>query len=114
MKKIFLILLLIFPTNIYSIIYNFEPRYASLKKDKTFARYNASLDAGIKHIYQKKNLPVLIVEEHDVWKKIIDIDNDWGWIHTSMISNKKTFINREDQNLLKYKEYNIVNAIVKK
>ena len=115
MKKIFFILLLIFPTNINSIVYDFEPRYISLKKDKTFARHNASFDAGIKYIYQKKNLPVLITNEHGAWRKILDIDNHWGWVHTSMISNKKTFINKKEQNLFKYKDNtNVIIATVKK
>ena len=115
MKKIFFILFLIIPINVHSIIYPIEPKYASLKKDRVYSRWNASFDAQVKFVYQKKNLPILIVDEHDVWKKVIDINNDWGWIHTSMISNKKTFINNKEQNLLKYKDNsNIVNAIVKK
>ena len=115
MKKIILaIFLIFFSSKIHSIIYPIEPKYASLKKDRVFARKNASFHAQIKYIYQKKNLPILIVDEHDVWKKIIDIDNHWGWVHTSMISNRKTFINREDQSLFKYKEKNIIKAIVKK
>ena len=115
MKKIFFILFLIIPINVHSIIYPIEPKYASLKKDRVYSRWNASFDAQVKFIYQKKNLPILIVDEHDVWKKVIDINNDWGWIHTSMISNKKTFINNKEQNLLKYKDNDkIINAIVKK
>ena len=115
MKKIFFIFLLILPINVYSIIYPIEPRYASLKKDRVYLRYNASFDAPIKFIYQKKNLPILIIDKYDVWKKVRDIDGVEGWIHTSMISNKETFINEKDQNLLKYKDNsNIVNAIVKK
>ena len=61
MKKIFFIFLLILPINVYSIIYPIEPRYASLKKDRVYLRYNASFDAPIKFIYQKKNLPILII-----------------------------------------------------
>ena len=115
MKKIFFILFLIIPINVYSIIYPIEPRYASLKKDRVYLRYNASFDAPIKFIYQKKNLPILIIDKHDVWKKVRDIDGEEGWIHTSMISNKETFINEKEQNLLKYKDNNsIVNAIVKR
>ena len=101
MKKIFFIFLLILPINVYSIIYPIEPRYASLKKDRVYLRYNASFDAPIKFIYQKKNLPILIINKHDVWKRVRDIDGEEGWIHTSMISNKKTFINKKEQNLLK-------------
>ena len=115
MKKILFIFFLIIPVNVYSIIYPIEPKYASLKKDKVYLRYNASFNAPIKFIYQKKNLPILIIDKHDVWKKVRDIDGDEGWIHTSMISSKKTFINEKDQNLIKYKDNsNIVNAIVKK
>ena len=115
MKKIFFILFLIIPINVYSIIYPIEPKYASLKKDRVYLRWNASFDAPIKFIYQKKNLPILIIDKYDVWKKVRDIEGMEGWIHTSMISNKKTFINNKEQNLLKYKDNsNIVNAIVKK
>ena len=115
MKKIFFILLLlIIPINLYSRDYTFTPKYASIKKEKTYSRHNASFDAPLEWIYQKKNLPILIIRERDNWREIRDIDGDISWIHVSMISNKRTFINREDQNLLKYKNNNIVNAIVKK
>jgi len=115
MKIIFIILLLILPINVHSIIYTFTPKYVSIKKEKTFSRHNASFDAGIEWIYQKKNLPILIINEHGNWREIRDIDGAETWIHVSMISNKRTFINTKDQNLLKYKDNNnIINAIVKK
>ncbi len=115
MKKIFFILFLIIPINVYSVIYPIEPKYASLKKDRVYLRWNASFDAPIKFIYQKKNLPILIIDKYDVWRKVRDITGEEGWIHTSMISNKKTFINNKEQNLLKYKDNDeIINAIVKK
>ena len=115
MKKIFIIFLLILPINVHSIIYPITPKYASIKKEKAYSRYNASFDAPLEFIYQKKNLPILIKNEHGNWREIRDIDTAETWIHVSMISNKRTFINTKDQNLLKYKENNnIINAIVKK
>ena len=115
MKKIFFILLLlVIPINLYSRDYTFTPKYASIKKEKAYSRHNASFDAPLEGIYQKKNLPILIIRERDNWREIRDIDGYISWMHVSMISNKRTFINREDQNLLKYKNNNIVNAIVKK
>tara|TARA_B100001013_G_scaffold137093_1_gene80676 strand:- start:10 stop:465 length:456 start_codon:yes stop_codon:yes gene_type:complete len=115
MKKIFFILLLlVIPINLYSRDYTFTPKYASIKKEKAYSRHNASFDAPLEWIYQKKNLPILIIRERDNWREIRDIDGDISWMHVSMISNKRTFINREDQSLLKYKNNNIVNAIVKK
>ena len=115
MKKIFFIFLLILPINVHSIIYPITPEYASIKKEKAYSRHNASFDAPLEFIYQKKNLPILIINEHGNWREIRDIDGDETWMHISMISKKKTFINEKDQNLLKYKDNsNIVNAIVKK
>ena len=116
MKKIFFILLfLIVPINVYSIIYTFTPKYSSIKKEKANSRHNASFDAPLEWIYQKKNLPILIINEHDNWREIIDIDGSDTWMHISNISKKKTFINKKNQNLLKYKDNsNIVNAIVKR
>ena len=115
MKEIFFILLLlIVPINLYSRDYTFTPKYASIKKEKTYSRHNASFDAPLEWIYQKKNLPILIIRERDNWREIRDIDGAESWVHVSMISNKRTFINKQDQSLLKYKDNNIISAIVKK
>ena len=115
MKKIFFIfLLLIIPINLYSRDFTFTPKYASIKKEKAYSRHNASFDAPLEWIYQKKNLPILIIRERDNWREIRDIDGAESWMHVSMISNKRTFINKQDQNLLKYKDNNIISAIVKK
>ena len=115
MKKIFFIfLLLIIPINLYSRDFTFTPKYASIKKEKAYSRHNASFDAPLEWIYQKENLPILIIRERDNWREIRDIDGSVSWMHVSMISNKRTFINKQDQNLLKYKDNNIISAIVKK
>ena len=116
MKEIFFILLLlIVPINLYSRDYTFTPKYASIKKEKAYSRHNASFDAPLEWIYKKKNLPILIIRERDNWREIRDIDGAQTWMHVSMISNKKTFINNKEQSLLKYKDNDkIINAIVKK
>ena len=115
MKEIFFILLLlIVPINLYSRDYTFTPKYASIKKEKTYSRHNASFDAPLEWIYQKENLPILIIRERDNWREIRDIDGAESWVHVSMISNKRTFINKQDQSLLKYKDNNIISAIIKK
>ena len=114
MKKIFFIfLLLIIPINLYSRDFTFTPKYASIKKEKAYSRHNASFDAPLEWIYQKKYLPILIIRERDNWREIRDIDGAQTWMHISMISNKKTFINNKEQSLLKYKDNDkIINAIV--
>ena len=100
MKNIILFFLFVlFSTNAFSIIYPITPKYVSLKKNKVNLRWNASLDAPIHFIYQNKGLPVLIINEHGNWKKIRDVGGTEGWIHKSMLSNKKTFINKKKQKI---------------
>ena len=112
-KTIILFLLLLFTINVHSLIYPITPKYASLKKNKTYLRYNASFQAPISHIYNKKGLPILIINEHDNWKKIKDSNGIEGWMHKSMISNRKTFINLKKQNLIKFlDEKNLIIAII--
>ena len=114
MKKIIIFtFFVLFSTNVFSIIYPITPKYVSLKKNEVNARVNASFDAPLKFLYQKKGLPVLTIDEYGNWKKIRDIDGEESWIHKSMLSNKKTFINIKKQNLIKYLEKkDLVVAIV--
>ena len=44
-------------------------------------------------IYEKKILPILVIDESDNFRKIIDHENNSGWIHTSKLSKKKAAIN---------------------
>ena len=73
-KIIILFSLFLFTFNAHSLIYPIPPKYASIKKDKAYLRYNASFQAPISHIYSKKGLPILIINEHDNWKKIVGTD----------------------------------------
>ena len=112
-KIIILFSLFLFTFNAHSLIYPIPPKYASIKKDKAYLRYIASFQAPISHIYSKKGLPILIINEHDNWKKIKDSDGIEGWMHQSMISNRKTFINIKKQDLIKFlDEKNLIIAIV--
>ena len=69
-KIILLIFFSILPINCFSVNYWTESKYASLKKEKVYARWNASFHAKPRYIYQKKHFPVLIINEHDVWREI--------------------------------------------
>ena len=98
-----------------SLKYPIQPRYVSLKKEKVYMRYNASFEAPRSYIYLKKHLPVLVIDENENWRKIRDVDGIEGWIHKSMLSSKKTFINQKKQNLFRYLENkSLIIAIVEK
>ena len=72
-----------------------EPKkFLSLKNDEVNVREGPSIDYPIKLVYNKKFLPVQILDSWDNWKKIRDFEDNSGWIHVSLLSGKRTAINK--------------------
>ena len=72
-----------------------EPKkFLSLKNDEVNVREGPSIDYPIKLVYNKKFLPVQILDSWDNWKKIRDFEDNSGWIHVSLLSEKRTAINK--------------------
>lgn len=68
------------------------PRFASLKSDSVFARTGPSMDYPIRWIYKREGLPVEIVQEFDVWRKIKDPSGETAWVHKILLSGQRTAI----------------------
>ena len=68
------------------------PRFVSLNADKIYVRTGPGQRYPIKWVFKKKGLPVEIVLEYDVWRKIKDRDGEVGWIHKSLLSGRRTGI----------------------
>ena len=65
------------------------PRFVSLKSEATNLRIGASLNYPIILRYNHKNMPIKIIEENDKWRKILDIENNQGWIHKDLIKGDR-------------------------
>jgi SH3-like domain-containing protein len=102
MKKIiYLFLCLFFLYDSHSFVNaddNFK--YLSLRNDKVNVRIGPSPTSPVKWVYEKKNLPVLIVDEYYNWRKIKDFENDSGWVHVSQLSKKRSVLFTEDNILI--------------
>ena len=74
--------------------------FLSLKNNKVNLRQGPSFEYPIKLIYNKKYLPVQIIDKSENWKKIKDHHNNAGWVHISQLSKKKTAINIKKNSIL--------------
>lgn len=72
------------------------PRFVSLSSDKIYMRSGPGTKYPVLWEYNRKGLPVEVVMEFDVWRKIRDQDGDQGWVHKSLISGKRTAIAKSD------------------
>ena len=71
--------------------------FLMLKNKKVNVRYEPNLNSPIKYIYNKKNLPIKVIDKKENFRRIIDIKNNSGWIHRSQLRKNKSFILLENQ-----------------
>ena len=100
MKIIFYILFIFF-FFVNLLFANENNYYLTLKYNKVNVRYGPGRDYPIKYVYNKKNLPVKIIDKKENFRKIIDFKKNSGWIHSSQLKKGKSFILLKDQILFK-------------
>tara|TARA_B100000131_G_scaffold309417_1_gene339878 strand:- start:1662 stop:2108 length:447 start_codon:yes stop_codon:yes gene_type:complete len=71
--------------------------FLMLKNNKVNVRYGPGFDYPIKYRYNKKFLPIKVIDKKENFRRIIDLKNNSGWIHTSQLRKGKSFILLEDQ-----------------
>ena len=92
---------------------NESKKFMSLKNNEVNLRLGPSFKYPIKLIYYKKFLPVIISDKSETWRKIIDFENNSGWIHTSQLTKRKSAINIENNSVL-YKKPTIYSKPIAK
>ena len=80
-----IIILICINTNILSA----DEYFLTLRNDKTNLRQGPSFEYPIKIFYKKKYLPVKVRDASNNFRKVIDHENNSGWIHVSQLSKKK-------------------------
>ena len=90
----------------FLIFFNFKMSFAqseyylTLRSDTVNLRQGPSFDHAIKFIYKKKFLPVLVIDKSYNFRKIIDHENNSGWIHITQLSKKRAGINITDKSII--------------
>tara|TARA_B110000014_G_scaffold219267_1_gene174711 strand:- start:581 stop:1087 length:507 start_codon:yes stop_codon:yes gene_type:complete len=79
-------------------------RYVSIKSSEANLRKGPSKDYPILIKYTKKNVPLLVIDEinlyGDLWRKVIDYNNNEGWIWRNLLSNKRYGIIKKNTDTL--------------
>lgn len=68
------------------------PYWASVQKDKAFARAGPMATYQIEWVFRRKHLPVKVVKRYGAWRQIVDPSGWSGWMHSNMLSRKRTAI----------------------
>jgi SH3-like domain-containing protein len=68
------------------------PRFVSLRSDEVYLRAGPGTRYPIEWVYKRRDLPVEILREFDVWRLVQDPDGTKGWMHQATLSGRRSFI----------------------
>jgi SH3-like domain-containing protein len=68
------------------------PRFVSLRSDEVYLRAGPGSRYPIDWLYKRRDLPVEILREFDVWRLVQDPDGIKGWMHQATLSGRRSFI----------------------
>ncbi len=68
------------------------PRFASLKSDEVNLRTGPGTRYPIDWVYRRRDLPVQIEREFELWRLIADADGVKGWVHQATLAGRRSFV----------------------
>jgi SH3-like domain-containing protein len=68
------------------------PRFASLRSDDVNMRVGPGENYPIEWVYQRKDMPVEIIEEFQNWRRVEDWQGSKGWVLDRMLIDKRAVI----------------------
>jgi SH3-like domain-containing protein len=66
------------------------PRFVSLGTDKANVRNGPGKRYPIGWVFIRRGVPLEVIAEYEVWRKIRDVDGAVGWIHRNLLSNRRS------------------------
>jgi len=78
------------------------PRFASLRTDEVNLRRGPGTRYPIDWVYKRRDLPVEIEREFEVWRLIVDPDGTKGWVHQATLSGRRSFIVTGQERVLRH------------
>jgi SH3-like domain-containing protein len=68
------------------------PRFVALRSDEVNLRAGPGTRYPIDWVYKRRELPVEILREFEVWRLVQDSDGVKGWVHQATLTGRRSFI----------------------
>jgi SH3-like domain-containing protein len=68
------------------------PRFVALRSDEVNLRAGPGTRYPIEWVYKRRDLPVEIEREFEVWRLIRDQDGIKGWVHQATLTSRRGFV----------------------
>jgi SH3-like domain-containing protein len=105
---------LCFTTNGYCNNKKLLPRFVATKSGEVNARTGPGIKYPIDWIFIKKGEPLEITAEFEQWRYVKDIKGEGGWVHSSVLSGKRSVIIRNKEIVKLQKSADLASRVVAK
>jgi SH3-like domain-containing protein len=78
------------------------PRFAALRPAEVIVRRGPGTRYPIDWVYKRRDLPVEIEREFEVWRLIVDPDGIKGWVHQATLTGRRSFIVTGGERVLRH------------
>lgn len=72
------------------------PRFVSLKYGSSNGRTGPSRGHPVEWRYKRKGLPMIVVAETELWRKVRDVNGDESWMDRRLLTGKKMVLARTE------------------
>ena len=88
------------------------PRFVSLKSGEVYLREGPSPQHKVDWVYVRRGLPVEVIAEYDVWRRIRDADGVVGWVHKQMLDGRRSVLMTGADNVAMRDRPNAEGAVI--
>lgn len=89
------------------------PRFAALRSDDVNLRVGPGTRFPIEWQYHRRDLPVEILRELEVWRLVEDQDGVKGWVHQATLVGHRTFVVKEAEAVLRRSAEDSAGAVAR-
>jgi SH3-like domain-containing protein len=68
------------------------PRFVSLRSDKVNVRSGPGARYPVEWVFERRGMPVEVVSEYELWRKVRDVQGTEGWVHQNLLSSRRGII----------------------
>ena len=67
-------------------------RYVSLARSEVNMREGPSFDHKVMWVYHREGLPLLVLSQYDIWRRVRDSEGTVGWVQSTMLSAARSVV----------------------
>lgn len=68
------------------------PRFAATRSEEVNIRTGPGSRYPVEWVLKRRDMPVEIIREHDVWRRVRDWQGTEGWVQTNLLTGRRNFV----------------------